>query len=638
MSIVNLDAPGRTVLMMGNEATARGALEAGVMVATAYPGTPSSEIIGSLAEVAKEREIYVEWSVNEKVALEVAAAASMAGLRAITAMKQNGLNVACDYLFTLGLTGVKGGIVLVVCDDPASHSSSNEEDTRAFARMGDFPLLEPTTFQEAKDMTIYALELSEELRTVVILRGVTRISHARGNVKLGELPKDHRKPYFDTSSPFTYSPMVQKHSLLHEKLNKAKERFETSPFNSYEGPEKPDLMVIASGTGIFYSREAVTLMGLEDQVGILKLGTTWPLPDRFLGKHLARTQKIMFVEEVDPFLESNVKEVWADLAPILEIGPRTFYGKRSGHIPIVGELTTDRVIEGLKKALDEVYEPCDPNYSRRAKEVTKEFVSDRALGFCPGCPHRASYWAIKNALKLDDREGFLTPDIGCYALARTASGFFLSKTGGAMGSGTGLACGFGKLQEFGFDQSVISVCGDSTFFHAVMPALVNAQYNKSNFVMCILDNSATAMTGFQPHPGVGTSAMGDPAPILDIEAICRAMGAKVEVKDPFDLKDTTETITRLFQDREGVKVLILKRKCALLKAKGEKPPYKIHIALENCVGQDCGCNQLCTRIFRCPGIIWDTETKKAKVDEVICVGCGVCTDICPNSAIIKEET
>lgn len=486
-------------------------------------------------------------------------------------------------------------------------------------------------------MTRYALELSEELKTIVILRGVTRISHARGNVKLGNLPKLQRQPKFDVSSPFTYAPMVQKHALVHEKLSKVKEHFETSPFNSYEGPEKPDLMLIASGSGVSYAREAVNLVGLEERVGILKIGTTWPLPERFISKALAQAQKIMFVEEVDPFLEGNVKEMWVDLGLAEEIGSHVFYGKRSGHMPAVGELNTDRVVDGLKKVLGVEYDPRDISYTKRAREINKEFVAERVIGFCPGCPHRASYWAVKNALRLDGRDGFLTNDIGCYALARTPSGFSLAKTGGAMGSGTGVACGFGTLQHFGFDQPVIGVCGDSTFFHATMPALVNAQYTRSNFVMCILDNSATAMTGFQPHPGVGQNAMGDPAPLVDIERVCRSIGAKVEVRDPFDLKGTTETLSRLFQDREGVKVLILKRKCALLRLKGEKPPYKIHIEQEKCVGQDCGCNQLCTRIFRCPGIIWDVEAKKAKVDEVICVGCGVCADICPNSAIIKEE-
>jgi indolepyruvate ferredoxin oxidoreductase alpha subunit len=395
-------------------------------------------------------------------------------------------------------------------------------------------------------------------------------------------------------------------------------------------------MIITSGSGVAYSREAITLMGLEDRVGILKIGTTWPLPERLIGRQLTRAQKVMFVEEVDPFLESNVKEISADLIFTLEIPPRIFYGKRSGHIPTVGELNTDRVVDALQKILGAPYDSRDATYSKRVWEVNREFVPERVLGFCPGCPHRASLWAIKNALKLDDRDGFLTGDIGCYALARIASGFSLAKTTGAMGSGTGLACGFGKLRQFGFDQPVVSVCGDSTFFHAAMPALVNAQYNRSNFVMCILDNNTTAMTGFQSHPGVGLNAMGVPGPVVDIESICRSLGVKVEVHDPFDLRGAVEILARLFEE-EGVKVLILKRKCALLRLKDENPPYKIHIDPEKCIGEECGCNRICTRIFRCPGIIWDPEVQKSKVDEVICVGCGVCTDICPNGAIIKEE-
>lgn len=637
MSIINLDSPGQTVLMMGNEAIARGALEAGVKVAAAYPGTPSSEIIESLAAVAEERNLYVEWSVNEKVALEVAAAASMSGLRSICAMKQNGLNVACDYLLALNLTGTKGGMVLVICDDPGAHSSSNEEDSRLFARIADLPMLEPSSFQESKEMVKFAFELSEKLKSVVLVRGVTRIAHARGNVTLGELSKGEVKAWFDTSKPFSYAPVLQKHAQLHEKLKVAQQAFEASEFNSYNGPENPELIIFSCGTGISYSTEAIALMGLESRVGLMKIGTTWPLPDKLIGEQLLRTSKVMIVEEIDSFLELNLKEIWIDLATTPGVAPMSFYGKRSGHLPNVGEMTTDKVIAGLNKTLGLSYVSRDEDYVKRGEELSKELVCDRALGFCSGCPHRASYWAIKNALKLDGRDGFLNPDIGCYTLARTASGFFLAKTGGAMGSGTGLACGFGKLQQFGFNQSVVAVCGDSTFFHAVMPALVNAQYSKSNFLLCILDNSATAMTGFQPHAGIGVNAMGQPSPAMNIESIVRAMGIKVMVKNPFDLEGTTQTITDLLQENNGVSVLILKEQCVLAKPKGQKPAFEMHVDQEKCAGQTCGCNQLCTRIFRCPALLYDTETGKARIDPVSCTGCGVCSDVCPQAAIIKEE-
>jgi indolepyruvate ferredoxin oxidoreductase alpha subunit len=263
MSSIAQNAPGKTVLLMGNEAIARGALEAGVRVCAAYPGNPSSEIIGALARVAKEMGLHVEWSVNEKVALEVAAAASFAGLRGLCAMKQNGLNVASDFLLNLNLTGCGGGLVLVVADDPAGVSSSNEEDSRVFAKLGDLPLLEPANFQEAKEMTKMAFEISQQIGLPVLLRSVTRVSHARGNVVLDELPKLSPKAKFDSSRPRVAFPALPNHKVLHERFNKAKQMFEDSPFNTYRGPEKPDLLVMTSGSGYMYSLEAVMNLNLQ---------------------------------------------------------------------------------------------------------------------------------------------------------------------------------------------------------------------------------------------------------------------------------------------------------------------------------------------------------------------------------------
>ncbi len=635
MSIIDRDEPGKELLLMGNEAIARGALEAGIQVATAYPGTPSTDIIENLSAVAKSRGLYVEWSINEKVSLEVAAAASFSGLRAICAMKQNGLNVASDFLLALNMIGVKGGLVLVTCDDPSAHSSSNEQDSRPFARIADLPLLEPSTFQEAKEMTQWAFTLSEEIKNVVLLRGVTRTSHARGNVTFGKLPPlGGPRAFFDKNKPMNTHPVSQKHTLLHENLERMEEIFSGSPFNRYVGPENPKLLIITCGTGWLYSQEAVELMGAEKSVGILKIGTTWPLPTRLILEHLKRTEKVLFIEEVDSFLEGNVKEITADFTR--DLGPKTFFGKRSKHVPVFGEMNTDRVIEALGKILNLSYQARDPEYEAGAAEVAAKLLPGRALGFCPGCPHRASFWSVKNALQLDHREGFVTGDIGCYALGRGPAGFYLLKTSGAMGSGTGLASGFGKLDKFGFDQPVVAMCGDSTFFHAAMPPLVNAHYNKSNLVMVILDNSATAMTGFQPHPGVGSNAMGDEVAPVDIESVCRSFGAKVSVTDPFDLPGTQETVLRALRDPVGAKVVIMRRKCAMLKSKEEKAPYKVRVDTQKCVGEDCGCNRLCTRVFRCPGLIWDMAAGKSKIDEVICVGCGVCADVCPEKAIIRE--
>jgi indolepyruvate ferredoxin oxidoreductase alpha subunit len=269
--------------------------------------------------------------------------------------------------------------------------------------------------------------------------------------------------------------------------------------------------------------------------------------------------------------------------------------------------------------------------------MAKALVPNRDLGFCAGCPHRATFWAIKTALKLDGRGGFVTGDIGCYSIGLGPAGFYQLKTMHAMGSGTGIASGLGQLQKFGFDQPVLSVCGDSTFFHAAIPALINGVYNKSNFVMVVLDNSATAMTGFQPHAGTGETAVGSPAPAIDIGNLCRALGVRVETADPFDLQDTTEKILDLVNAEGGVRVLISRRKCALVKAKEEKAAFRVRVDPEKCLGEACGCARICTRIFKCPGLIWHKDKGKAQIDEVICNGCGVCADICPRAAIIREE-
>ena len=636
MSIIDLNEPGKELLLMGNEAIARGALEAGVKVCAAYPGTPSTDITEALASVAKSMGLYVEWSTNEKVALEVATAGSYAGLRVLCAMKQNGLNVACDFLLSLNTTGVKGGMVLVTCDDPSAHSSATEQDSRHFAKMAELPLLEPSTFQEAKEITQWAFDLSEEMGIVCMLRGVTRTSHARGNVRLGPLPPGGGpRAHFDTTRRWNTHPVNETHGRLHRVLERVEEIFAASRFNQYVGPSRADLLIITCGTGWLYSQEAVELLGLQDKVGILKIATSWPLPVRTISEHLQKADRILFAEEVDPFLEGNVKEIAADLAS--KIGPKTFFGKRSHHIPFISELNTDRITDALIRIFGLEYQPRDPQYDARSAEVAR-ILPGRALGFCPGCPHRASYWSIKEALALDDREGFCTYDIGCYALARGPAGYNLLKTGGAMGTGTGMASGFGKLSAFGFNQPTIAMCGDSTFFHAAMPALVNAHYNKSNLVMVILDNSATAMTGFQPHPGVGKNAMGEEVSPVDIEGVCRSFGAKVTVTDPFDLKGTREKVLQALEDPSGAKVVIMRHKCQMLRDKDAKPPYTVRVNPDRCIGEDCGCNRLCTRVFKCPGLIWNKKTGKAEIDEVICIGCGVCADICPQEAILKEET
>jgi indolepyruvate ferredoxin oxidoreductase, alpha subunit len=635
---------GIRLLLMGNEAIARGAMEAGVCVVAGYPGTPSSEIVENLARAAQARNIYVEWSVNEKVAIEVAASASYSGLRAMAVMKQVGVNVASDFLLHLAQYGTRGGMVLVSCEDPGALSSTNEGESRFYAKMMEFPLLEPGDFQEAKDMTRWAFDLSEEIKNVVMVRSVTRLSHASGNVVLGELPEIQSLARFKHHGGLTdtmQGPIVNMPGLLHvfrqeqqEKLQEVAQIFETSPFNTYSGPDTPELLIITGSACALYSKEAVLLLGVQDRVGILKLGTTWPLPRELVKKHLARTGQVLVVEEVLPFMEDNVLALAAVLAPV--VGVKTFYGKHDGLIPRVNEMNPDRMVTALRRILNLPYEPVPEGYEKRALEIAVQGAPKRALTFCAGCPHRASFWSIHNAIRLDNREGFVCGDIGCYSLGALSCGFDTLKTLHSMGSGTGLAGGFGKLRRFGLNQSAFAVCGDSTFYHAVIPALINAVHNEAEITLIVMDNSGTAMTGFQAHPGLEMNALGERAPAVDIPEICKAMGAKVKVCDPFDLEKTQQTLLDTVEEK-GVKVVVLKQVCALSPERKAGKRFEMSVNRQVCLGESCGCNRLCTRVFKCPGLTWDKENNAARIDEVICAGCGVCASLCPSGAITRKE-
>ncbi|MGM0426509.1 MAG: thiamine pyrophosphate-dependent enzyme [Thermodesulfobacteriota bacterium] len=619
---------GKEVLLQGNEAIARGALEAGVAFCAGYPGNPSSEIIENLARASKRLPIYVEWSVNEKVALEAATAASFAGCRAMACMKQNGVNVTSDFLTNLALSGSKGGLVLVSCDDPGGISSTNEEDARWFARLACIPLLEPATPREALEMTRWAFVLSEAIGNIVLLRSVSRLSHTRSNVLIGDLPEFDITARFDPDISFHTFPVVDKDRARHEKLHRAAQSYETSAFNSYDGPKDPDLLIISSGCARNYATESVEILGLEKQVGILKLGTSWPLPQQLLKKHLLRCEQILFVEEIDAFLEDHVKAFCSDLGK--ELGTKVFMGRSSGHIPLCGELSPSVLLNVLGRYFDKTWK--QERFQEHVSSLIPEDVPPRAFGFCPGCPHRGSYYAIKTALAWDNRDGFVSGDIGCYSLGLFPTGFNQVKSVHAMGSGLGLASGYGKLDRFGFDQPVVTVCGDSTFFHAGLPGLINAKFNRSDILLLILDNSATAMTGFQPHPGIDVTAMGEPTEPVDPESLCRSLGISVQVADPYAIHESARIIYGLLKQK-GPRVLVMRRKCALVQGREGGFPFHMQVNPEACVGEECGCSRYCTRIFRCPGLIWNSARKQAEIDSVICVGCGICADICPQGAI-----
>jgi len=634
---------GTQYLYMGNEAIVRGALEGGLSVAAGYPGTPSSEIIELLSRITNERNLYVQWAANEKVATEISAAASFAGLRSISTMKQNGLHVASDFLLHLAGTGVRGGMVVIVCDDPGALSSQNEADARYFAKMFEVPLLEPGDFQEAKDMMKWALELSEEIKTFIIFRSVTRMSHASGNVTIGKLPDTYHHAYYKHSGAFLdfqNGPMITGPGIVgyartvqQGKQKKVAEIFENSSFNKYSGPEKPEVLIITSSACTLYCKEALNEMALGNRVGLLKIATTWPLPERFIKKHLKMADKILIIEEPQDFMEENIKVLAAET--VTEIGVKIFLGKRSGHMPTQGELNPDIIINALKTILGVQYEPVTTEY--KTKALQSIFKSPgRELTFCAGCPHRASFFAIHNALKLDNKDGFVCGDVGCYGMGVLHAGFSTVKIHYAMGSSLGLATGFGKLSQFGMKQPILAVCGDSTFFHSVMPALVDAIHHESDVVLVVLDNSGTAMTGFQAHPGLNKNAMGERALPVDIEKVCSAMGAEVRVCDPFDVGAAEKVLLDMMK-KKGARVVIFKQICALSPERRGKKLYDMSVNEDDCLGENCGCNRMCTRILGCPGIYWDANKKVSRIDEVMCSGCGVCASICPSGAIQKVE-
>ena len=618
---ITADSPGKVCLMQGNEAVVRGAVEAGINFAASYPGSPSSQVLGMLGNIARERQFYAEWSTNEVCAMEACIGASLAHARALCIVKQNGLLCVADALHCGAQHGVKGGLVIITSDDPSAHSSTNEFDSRYQAMSADVPMLEPTTMQEAKDMIPYAFELSERIRQMVIVRLTTRVCHGRGNVVLGNLPE---KPHemqpvgeWDRMACVNYL-----HQSMLDTLDSAQEIYETCPYNHYEGPEDAEKLIIAGGTGRLYCREALRRLGLENSVGLLSLATVWPLPEKYILSYLKSARQVLVLEEVDPVLEHNMEAIAGKHQ--LNI---TFSGRSDGSLPRIGELNPDLV----RNAVDALVNAEHPN----PKPVPEDTLPVRDLTFCAGCPHRATFYLLKKALKFEKNPGIVIGDIGCYIMSSQASGFWAYQACNCMGSGINLAEGLGQLTSYGLNQKVVTMCGDSTFFHTILPGIVNASYHHANMLLMVLDNSATAMTGFQPHPGTGLTAMGDITEPMSIERICEAMGCQVTVADPFDVENTSKVLLGLLK-QTGMKVLIMRQPCATLMSKQKKAGLKVYVDQDLCYGDGCGCDKFCSRVWGCPGNSWDFTKNKAQIDPVSCVGCGVCAQLCPSGAIKVE--
>ncbi len=625
---------GDMVIGLGNDAIARGALEAGVQFAAAYPGTPSSEILGNLATISKESGIYVEWSVNEKVAFEAATAAAWAGLRAMASMKLNGLFVILDSLVNIAYTGHgPGGLVLVVADDPFAHSSTAEGDSRPLGFYSDVVVLEPSTHQEAKDIISYAFELSEKHGIIVMVRETTRLAHSRAPFKLGKITRTKRTANFDYGLPLHNLPRPHlRHGELHARLEKVREEeFEKSTWNRYDGPAKPSLLIITSGIAWKYVQEAVEILQLQD-VGILRIATISPLPKAMILDHLKTTTEVLFFEEVDPYLEQQIRSLASEM-PSNTI-PK-FYGKFTGHIPNFGEVDINLAIKSIAAVKKLTHPTAQEDYLNAASKAP-DIVPRRLLTFCPGCPHRPAYYSIYRAIKRNKGKGIVTGDIGCYSLGVFYHG--VVRTQHSMGAGVGIASGLGKLDQFGLTDPIISVVGDSTFFHACLPALVNIVYNQSKAVICVLDNNATAMTGFQPHPGTGLTATGDMASTVPIERVLQGIGFQsVSVVDPFNIKESIDTVYKAITSEEN-QAIVFRRECALItnrqRRQRQEPTPVFKVKTDKCFGEKC---KICSVEFNCPACVWDNESNKARIEITLCNGCGVCVDICPHNAIYQVE-
>lgn len=582
--------------MTGNEAFAYGAYLAGVKVAAAYPGTPSTQILENLATYPG---VYAQWAVNEKVAVDVAAGAAYSGRRALAAMKHVGLNVAADSLFYLAYTGVKAGLVIVVCDDPNMHSSQNEQDSRHYARFAKVPMLEPSDSEEAKEFIKLAFEISEKFDTPVLVRGATRICHSKSLVTLEEPPDStwNELPPYERNIPkqvMTPANARLRHPVVEERLQKLAEYFEQSEVNRIE-PGERSLGIVASGACYQYAREVFP------HATFLKLGAVWPIAAAKVREFAAQVERVVVVEELDPFLEEQLKLLGVEC-----VGKKVF--------PVLGEFSPSLVRDKAREA------GLLPDGSAAQPPVSPPPLAQELPGrppvLCPGCAHRPVFYALQIYKVL------VFGDIGCYTLG-SAPPLSALHFCGCMGASVGVAHGADKA---GLKERKAAVLGDSTFFHAGIPPLIDIAYNKGASTVIVLDNVTTAMTGHQDHPGSGRTLQKEPTYLVRIEDIARASGFnKVDVVDPFDFK-RLRALIKEHVDSPEPSVLVVRHPC-VLREKAFRPPYRVD--QDRC--NNCGtCLKIgCTPIVRSNG--------KVAIDPILCVGCGFCAQICAHHAIVQVE-
>ncbi len=618
-------------ILMGNEAIAFGAMKAGVQIASGYPGTPSSEVMETIISHAKEYGIYAEWATNEKVALETAVGAAYSGANAIVTMKQVGLNVASDPLMSLSYIGVKGSLVILVSDDPGPHSSQTEQDTRAFGHFANIPVLDPSTPQEAYDMTLLAFRLSHEMETPVILRTTTRVSHGCADVVIGDIaPVPRDIGGFVKDARWTIFPKLtaQRHPLLEDLQLRLSDRFSGYfPDNSFNSISKGSsrIGIAASGVSYLYAMEAIK--DLPSIFPVFK-AATYPFPEKAALGFMEGITDLIVVEELDAYLE----EQFLQLAGKYHLNVN-IHGKKSGCFPVSGEYDVDVVIDGINRSLEGSSTDI-PGLSHLPPAIDPNGAPSlpvRAPTLCAGCMHRTVFYAFKKAAgKLRSQKGIdsvFSGDIGCYTLGN-ARPLNMVDTCLCMGAGISIAAGLSHTQEYskGGKAKQVAFIGDSTFFHSGIAAVVSAVYNNADITLAVLDNRTTAMTGHQPHPGIGITAMGSPAKMIDIAEVLNSCGVGMVRTIGADSLDGCIDTAIEAMEFEGPSAVVFRGKCVAI----GKGTGRYLVDEDKCT--DC---RLCISQLGCPAIY--SVSSGLPVIQDTCSGCGLCAQVCPSGAIVLKE-
>jgi len=616
----------RKDIFLGNGAVALGLMEAGCQMVTSYPGTPSSEILPEVVRLVKSEDLdtYIEWSTNEKVALDNAFAAAIAGKRAACFMKQVGLNVAADSLMSAAYLGTVGGLVIVSCDDPGPHSSQTEQDTRLMARLAKVPVLDPSNPKEAREMARLAMELSEEFRIPVILRPAIRVCHARQALSWGPLKNNPGKAAFEKDpGRWAATPRFRfiLHGELNEKLRRIANRFEdlaAHNFHDLTPGENYSLGIIAGGVPYAVVRDILTEENRTD-IPVLKIGAPYPFPESLADSFMSACEKVLVLEETDTVMEFFLRD------------RKKVMGRLSGHVPSEGELVPEVVYGLLNTVLKDLGLP---HFRGGRNQEVLDLVANldlpvRRPTLCAGCPHRASFFAIRKARP----KAIFTSDIGCYTLGLNLGGV---DTCLDMGAAITMASGF--YHAFDQDkviQPIVATIGDSTFFHSGTAGLLNAVYNDARFILVILDNEITAMTGMQPTPGLGIRADGSKGKAVSLERVVAGCGVDfIKVVDPYDIQAMTqlmkEATAYVNSSTGGIAVLIARHPCVIA-----YPKEAITETKRVRVTDDCTECNFCLERFECPALYHDEELGRTNINQALCVRCGVCLQVCPKGAIVE---